>query len=149
MSFCSELCIRLRPPPPPVGPKPAFLTSGAAGLAPDAVSVLLGQESATESIPQVTPTTKGDDRLQQSPIAYAWYEAPGSNVPRIQVYVRPTGEDSRMFKFETSTGESMSGTELEVAEKYLTFHMRLKDKPISTHDNPQRDRWSELQSAAE
>jgi hypothetical protein len=54
-----------------------------------------------------------------------------------------------MFKFETSTGESMSGTELEVAEKYLTFHMRLKDKPISTHDNPQRDRWSELQSAAE
>jgi hypothetical protein len=114
-----ELLLRAlhKAPPPPAGPKLAFLTSDAVGLAPNAVS---------ESIPQAT--TKGDDRPQQSPIAYAWYEAAGCNVPRIQVYVRPTGEDSRMFKFETSTGERMSGTELEVAEKYLTFDMRLKDK---------------------
>jgi hypothetical protein len=33
-----------------------------------------------------------------------------------------------MFTFETSTGERMSGTELQVAEKYSTFDMRLKDK---------------------
>jgi hypothetical protein len=73
-----ELLLRAlhKAPPPPVGPKPAFLTSDAVGLAPNAVS-----------IPQATPTTKGDDRPQQSPIAYAWYEATGSNVPRIQVYV--------------------------------------------------------------
>jgi TIR domain len=119
---------KAQPAAPPVGPKPAFLTSDAAGLAPNAVSVLVGQESASESISEAAATAKGGVGPQQSPVAYAWYETTGPNATRIQVFVRPTGNDGRMFKFETSTGEKMNGTESEVAEKYLIFDARLRGR---------------------
>lgn len=122
-----EALHRSQPAAPPLGPKPTFPSTipQTEGLAPNAVSTILGRDSAAGDSLQTAPRTSG--RHQRSPIAYAWYESKGPNAGRTQVYIRPADHDGELL-FETSTGEYHEGTPSEVEQKYLVFDLQLRQK---------------------
>jgi hypothetical protein len=100
------------PSAPPVGPKPAFEEKGVPTL----------QDSAANAVKVVL------DQPERSPVAYAFYETKGADARRIQVYVRPIDSNGESYRFNASTGESIEGTKMQIAQRYLSFHVELKEK---------------------
>ena len=109
---------------PPIGPKPRF-AANKADIIDNAVSPLPRQEGELTSGSPAIPPERSSDEPPQSPIAYAWYGKKGTS-DRIQAYVRPTAD--RSFRFETSTGEILKGTETTVALRYLAFDLQLRQE---------------------
>jgi hypothetical protein len=109
---------------PPIGPKPTF-AANAADIIDNAVSALLAEEGETTTASLAIATNRSSDEPPRSPIAYAWYEVKGT-ANRIQAYVRSTTD--QQFKFETSVGEILIGTESAVAQRYLAFDSELRQK---------------------
>jgi hypothetical protein len=107
---------------PPVGSKPVFVVSNA-DIIDNAVSALLQQEGEPTTASLAIETNRASEEPQRSPIAYAWYEMKGK-ADRIQAYVRPTAD--QLFKFDTSSGEILKGTESAVAQRYLAFDLELR-----------------------
>lgn len=103
------------PSAPPVGPKPAFEDKG----------VPTSQNSTANAVKVVL------DQPERSPIAYAFYETKGTDARRIQVYVRPIDSSGESYRFNASTGESNEGTKMQIAQRYLAFHLELKEKGFS------------------
>lgn len=97
--------------PPPVGPKPIFVQRSA-GIAANAVDAVL---QGTSGNPAKLP-----------PVAYAFYEIKGVDAKRVQVFVRPVDTTSKTFRFEASIGDTLSGTETEVAQRYLACDLELR-----------------------
>lgn len=114
---------RANDPAPPIGPKPVFATNRA-DIADNAVSILLAEEGEPTTASLAMPATHGNEPVQK-PIAYAWYELKGTP-DRIQSYVRPSSDG--LFTLETSTGETLKGTESEISQKYLLFDRDLHKK---------------------
>ena len=110
---------------PPIGPKPVF-AANRADIIDNAVSALLEQEGERTTASLAIARDRGSHEPPQSPVAYAWYETKGPNADRIQAYVRPAAD--QLFKFETSTGELLKGTETEVAHRYLACDLELRQK---------------------
>jgi hypothetical protein len=109
---------------PPVGPKPVFAVNEA-DIVDNAVSAILEQEGEPTTSSLAIATNRSSDEPPRSPIAYAWYELKGT-AERIQAYVRPTAD--QLFRFDTSSGEILRGTELAVAQRYLGFDLELRQK---------------------
>jgi len=121
---------RAHPKPPPVGPKPVFSERGASfsrDLPGNAVSAVV--ESVSNVDPPLGSTGRdNEDRPKLSPVAYAFYETKGADARRVQAFVRPTDATGQSFRFETSTGERLEGTETQVAQQYLAFDLDLRRK---------------------
>lgn len=100
------------PTAPPVGPKPVF----------EVRDVPPPQDSTANAVKVVL------DQPERSPVAYAFYETTGAEARRVQAYVRPIDASGESFRFNASTGESLEGTLMQVAQGYLAFHIELREK---------------------
>ncbi len=100
------------PSAPPVGPKPVFADERAP----------TPQDATANAVKMVL------DQPERSPVAYAFYETKGADACRVQVYVRPTDLTGESFRMNVSTGESIEGTKMQIAQRYLAFHLELKEK---------------------
>jgi len=120
--------------PPPVGPKPVFSERGASfsrDLLGNAVSAVLESVSNKVDPPLGSAGRDNEDRPKLSPVAYAFYETKGADARRVQAFVRPTDATGQSFRFETSTGERLEGTDTQVAQQYLAFDLDLRKKGYS------------------
>jgi hypothetical protein len=64
---------------------------------------------------------------------------------RIQAYVRPTAD--QLFKFDTSSGEILKGTESAAAQRYLAFDLELRQKGYTRMQTFNGSGGPEFQSA--
>jgi hypothetical protein len=107
------------PSAPPIGPKPAFEYTDvprSRDLTANAVKVIL-------------------DQPELGPIAYAFYETKGEAARRIQTYVRPIDARGESFRFSTSTGESLTGTKVQVAQRYIACNLELREQGFTRMTN--------------
>lgn len=117
---------------PPVGPRPVFSHGGYA--APHAAQSLINN-AVTAAMDAGRSGSASRLPVEQkpgiSPVAYAIYESKGPDADRVEAYIRPTDSTRSNLRMETSKGDVTEGTLSEIADHYLLFDRRLRQKGYS------------------